>query len=149
MTKGLVAAQKSMSAERFGDQLLRSSLGLVYLWFGALKLLGMSPVLELIRAATPSLSSLPIYLGLAVFEVGVGVALLFGVWTRRIAAVVVLHLIGTFSILVTSPQLGPTLLGLYGGWGISGGPMFPVYSDLNGDRGPDKVRLVVNFTRWF
>lgn len=45
--------------------------------------------------------------------------------------------------------VGPTLLGLYGGWGISGGPMFAVYSDASGERRPDKVRMVVNFTKWF
>jgi hypothetical protein len=45
--------------------------------------------------------------------------------------------------------VGPTVLGLYGDWGISGGPMFPVYSRLNGGQAADKVRLVVNFTRWF
>jgi hypothetical protein len=45
--------------------------------------------------------------------------------------------------------IAPTLLGLYGKWGISGGPAFRVYSDLNGNQPKDKVRLVVNFTRWF
>lgn len=45
--------------------------------------------------------------------------------------------------------IAPTLLGLYGSWGISGGPAFPVYAKLNGSQPKDKVRLVVNFTRWF
>ena len=45
--------------------------------------------------------------------------------------------------------VGPTLLGLYGGWGISGGPMFPVYLDLNGSQDRDRVRLVVNVSTWF
>lgn len=43
--------------------------------------------------------------------------------------------------------VGPTLLGLYGDWGVSGGPVFRVY-DSQQRRG-DSVRLVVNFTRWF
>ncbi len=45
--------------------------------------------------------------------------------------------------------VGPTLLGLYGPWGISGGPMFPVFSKLNGSQPKDRVRIVVNLTRWF
>lgn len=45
--------------------------------------------------------------------------------------------------------VGPTLLGLYGPWGISGGPLFPVYSKLNGSQPRDRVRIVVNFTYWF
>lgn len=45
--------------------------------------------------------------------------------------------------------VGPTLLGLYGAWGISGGPMFPVYHDLNGIGDRDRVRFVVNVSTWF
>ncbi|MGH7519029.1 MAG: hypothetical protein ACREOC_16455 [Gemmatimonadales bacterium] len=45
--------------------------------------------------------------------------------------------------------VGPTLLGLYGSWGISGGPVFPVYRRLNGSQPGDKVRVIVNTTFWF
>lgn len=45
--------------------------------------------------------------------------------------------------------VGPTLLGLYGSWGISGGPLFRVYENLNGAQPKDRVRLVANFTYWF
>lgn len=45
--------------------------------------------------------------------------------------------------------VGPTLLGLYGPWGISGGPVFPVWSDLEGSQVEEKYRFVVNFTYWF
>ena len=45
--------------------------------------------------------------------------------------------------------IAPTLLGLYGSWGISGGPAFPIYSKPNGNQPKDRVRLVVNFTYWF
>lgn len=44
---------------------------------------------------------------------------------------------------------GPTLLGLYGAWGISGGPLFPLASDLPPGRRSDRVRFVVNYTLWF
>ncbi|MGH7710815.1 MAG: hypothetical protein ACREOG_06000 [Gemmatimonadaceae bacterium] len=45
--------------------------------------------------------------------------------------------------------VGPTLLGLYGGWGVSGGPIFPVYRRVNGTQPREKVRMSVNFVRWF
>jgi hypothetical protein len=45
--------------------------------------------------------------------------------------------------------VGPTLLGLYGSWGLSGGPLFRVYDGRRGVRELDSVRVVVNFTRWF
>jgi hypothetical protein len=45
--------------------------------------------------------------------------------------------------------IGPTVLGLYGPYGISAGPLFPIYSKLNGSQPEDRVRFVVNFTYWF
>jgi hypothetical protein len=45
--------------------------------------------------------------------------------------------------------VGPTLLGLYGGWGVSGGPLFPVYQQFNGEQPRDKVRLAVDLIFWF
>ena len=45
--------------------------------------------------------------------------------------------------------LGPTLLGLYGSWGISGGPVFPAYRRVNGSQAQDTMRFVVNTTFWF
>jgi hypothetical protein len=45
--------------------------------------------------------------------------------------------------------VGPTVLGLFGAWGISGGPLFPVYQGLNGTQPSEKVRLGIDFTYWF
>ena len=45
--------------------------------------------------------------------------------------------------------VGPTVLGLFGAWGISGGPLFRVYENVNGDQRPERVRIAVNFTRWW
>jgi len=45
--------------------------------------------------------------------------------------------------------LGPTLLGLYGTWGISGGPVFPVYRRRNGTQPAEQMRLAVDFIYWF
>ena len=45
--------------------------------------------------------------------------------------------------------VGPTLLGLYGGWGVSGGPLFPVHRRVNGDQPREKVRLALDVIFWF
>jgi hypothetical protein len=45
--------------------------------------------------------------------------------------------------------VGPTALGLFGAWGISAGPMFRVYGDVNGAQPEDAIRVVVNSTYWF
>ena len=44
---------------------------------------------------------------------------------------------------------GPTLLGLYGSWGLSGGPLFRVAGKPRGAQPKDRIRMVVNFTYWF
>jgi hypothetical protein len=45
--------------------------------------------------------------------------------------------------------VGPTLLGLYSGWGISGGPLFPVYRRVNGTQPREKARLGLDLIFWF
>ncbi len=45
--------------------------------------------------------------------------------------------------------LGLTVLGLYGSWGVSGGPAVPVYQRTNGDPLRERLRFAVNFTLWF
>jgi hypothetical protein len=45
--------------------------------------------------------------------------------------------------------IAPTLLGLYGAWGLAAGPALPVYEDLNGTQPAERVRWVVNVIVWF
>lgn len=45
--------------------------------------------------------------------------------------------------------LGPTFLGLFGDWGVSGGVMFPVHQDLNGPQPRENMRARVVATYWF
>lgn len=101
-----VARERSVLEAIFRpERVLRISLGVVYLWFGALKVVGMSPVVELMRAAHPLLATLPVYVALAAFEVVLGLVLLVGVWTRVAAAAAALHLFGTFAVVLSSPRL--------------------------------------------
>ena len=42
-----------------------------------------------------------------------------------------------------------TLLGLYGSWGIAGGPAFPLAEDVAGAAPEERMRLAVNITFWW
>jgi len=45
--------------------------------------------------------------------------------------------------------LGPTVLGLYRDWGVSGGVLFPAYRNLNGTQPRESARVVVTLTYFF
>ncbi len=44
---------------------------------------------------------------------------------------------------------GPTVLGLFGSWGVAGGPVVPLYRRMNGPQPEERLRLVVNTVFWF
>lgn len=44
---------------------------------------------------------------------------------------------------------GPSVLGLYGAWGIELGALFPVSQSLNGNQPKDRYRAKAVFTYWF
>jgi uncharacterized membrane protein YkgB len=109
---GVNAEQKSersaatlVHAAATPERVLRLSLGIVYLWFGALKVAGVSPVIDLIRHSYPVLATPALFLGLGLFEVALAVALISGLWKPWTAAVTVCHMIGTFGVFVFSPQV--------------------------------------------
>src|SRR3954466_10427212 len=109
-----------------GILLLRVSLGIVFLWFGALKFLpAFSPAEELAGATIAKLT-----LGLvepkvavavlAVWETAIGAALVFGVHLRPALALLFLQMAGTLTPLALFPSLtftrfpfAPTLEGQY------------------------------------
>ena len=105
---------------------LRISIGIIYLWFGMLKFFpGVSPAEDLaketIRLLTFGLISPPLSLVLlAVWETMIGLLLLSGFFKRATIALVVSHMICTFTPLFILPQLsfsnlpyGLTLVGQY------------------------------------
>lgn len=87
------------------SRLLRWSIGSIYLWFGALKLLNASPAVPLIGDAFPLFIDGPLYLALALFEALVGILLLGGLWTRWVIQAAVVHLLGTLATLVLTPSI--------------------------------------------
>lgn len=84
---------------------LRWSLGCIYLWFGVLKLLDISPAVSLVGQAYPPFIAVPLYCGLAFFEVAVGILFLAGLWTRWTLLAAAVHLLGTFGTLILAPSV--------------------------------------------
>ncbi len=111
---------------RRGITLTRISLGIVFLWFGALKLVpGWSPAADLAirtigRLSFSALSPGTTLLLLGVWEVLIGLGLLTGVYLRVTLLLLWLQMLGTLTPLVLFPEetfrivpLAPTLEGQY------------------------------------
>ncbi len=96
---------------------------IIYFWFGALKLLGLSPAAPLIIALfekTISLVSFPVfYLSFAIFEIVIGILFLIRGWEKLAIYLVAVHLFLTFLPLIFLPEITwqgfliPTLRGQY------------------------------------
>lgn len=90
---------------RVSVPLLRGSLALVYVWFGALKLAGVTPVADLVAASVPWLDRSWFVPALGLVEILLGAALLVGRFLTIISLILVGHLAGTFLVLVMQPEL--------------------------------------------
>lgn len=96
------------TARRGSITWLRLSIGLVYIWFGALKLFpGYSPAEPLIRAAYEQFTFLPMREFIAfigVWEILIGALFLIGRWPRLTIALMLLQMGGAVSPLVLAPH---------------------------------------------
>ena len=110
----------SWTLRLWGMPALQVSLGVVFIWFGALKLVDMSPAAELVRNTVywwdPNIF-LPI---LGIWEMVIGVCLLVRPLVRVAIPLLLLQMPGTMLPLVllpeicfTSPPFGLTLEGQY------------------------------------
>jgi uncharacterized membrane protein YphA (DoxX/SURF4 family) len=111
---------------RYGLTLLRISLGVVFLWFGALKFFpGLSPAHDLAARTIEQLSgglmgpsvSVPF---LATWECLIGLGLLFGIFLRAVLLLLLVQMLGTLAPLILFPSevftrvpYAPTLEGQY------------------------------------
>jgi putative oxidoreductase len=84
---------------------LRVLLGLLFVWFGALKVLGRSPVGQLVSGTLPWADPRLTVHVLGTVEVVLGAGLITGVAVRVVLPVLVAHLSGTFLTFVMLPQL--------------------------------------------
>ena len=90
---------------RWSIPALRAALGVVFVWFGGLKVLGVSPAADLVAATVyivPADLFVPV---LGVWEVLIGLCLLYRPLTRVGLLLLALQLPGTFLPLVLLPEV--------------------------------------------
>ncbi|MBB4967002.1 DoxX family membrane protein [Saccharothrix violaceirubra] len=92
-------------ADRVAMPALRVSLGLVFVWFGLLKVVGETPIAALLEASVPWVDPDLLVPGLGWFEVVLGVALVVGRYLRAVLAAMGAHLLGTFIVFVQAPGM--------------------------------------------
>jgi uncharacterized membrane protein YkgB len=92
-------------ADRAAFPLLRASLGVVFIWFGALKFSASTPVGDLVASTLPFLPRDFIVPALGAFEVLLGIGLLVGRYLGVVALLMMAHLTGTFLVLVVEPDV--------------------------------------------
>ncbi|HKX73812.1 MAG TPA: DoxX family membrane protein [Acidimicrobiia bacterium] len=85
--------------------LLRLSLGVVFVWFGVLKVAGMSPVETLIASVVYWVDPSWFIPVLGIFEVVVGLGLLAAKLMRVTLFLFALQMLGTFLVLVIRPDI--------------------------------------------
>jgi uncharacterized membrane protein YphA (DoxX/SURF4 family) len=110
---------------RWGVAALRVSLGIVFIWFGMLKPLGLSPAEPLVLATVrwlPILDPERWVVVIGWWEVAIGVGFLIPGATRFAIALLALQMVGTLMPLVVLPDVafqmgrvpyGPTMEGQY------------------------------------
>lgn len=90
---------------RVGLPLLRISLGMVFLWFGALKIAGATPVADLVAGTVYWFDPAWFVPLLGGFEVFVGACLILGKLMRLVLLLFALQMIGTFLVFVVQPEV--------------------------------------------
>jgi uncharacterized membrane protein YkgB len=90
---------------RSGIPILRVALGVVFFWFGALKLVpGLSPAEDLVMATVPFLPGRTFMVVLAVWEMAIGLGFLTGRVLRITILLLFLQMPGTLSPIVLLPD---------------------------------------------
>ena len=91
------------TTRRISVPALRLSLGIVFIWFGGLKLFGVSPVESLVASTLGWLPPTVAVMGMGALEVLVGLGLLTG-WAIRLTLLMFfLQMAGTFVVFVILP----------------------------------------------
>ncbi|GIW74645.1 MAG: hypothetical protein KatS3mg103_1167 [Phycisphaerales bacterium] len=93
---------------RTGHGALRFALAVIFIWFGLLKPLGLSPAAELVRQTVSWMPVLTPDGWLAVigwWEVAIGVLFLFRPTLRLAIGLLALQMVGTFMPLVLLPEV--------------------------------------------
>lgn len=106
--------------DRYCQVLMRLSLALIFIWFGLLKPLGMSPEEELIKNTVYFFPPSIVLFVLGCWEVTIGIGLLYRPLLRLALFLLLIELPGTFLPLIILPEVcfdsvpfGLTLEGQY------------------------------------
>lgn len=106
--------------DKYCHIMMRFSLAFIFIWFGALKPLGMSPEIELIKRTVYWLRPELFVIVLGWWEIAIGMSLLFRPLIRVALLLLLIQLPGTFLPLVLLPEIcftsfpfGLTLEGQY------------------------------------
>ena len=90
---------------RYGLIIMRIGLGIVFFWFGALKLIpDLSPAEELVRNTTYFVDPDLFLPTLAIWEMVIGLGLIFGIYMRVTLLLLFLQMAGTALPLVVLPE---------------------------------------------
>lgn len=84
---------------------LRVSLGLIFFWFGALKVIGYNPVYEIVYSTFPLFATGIGNVVLGLIEAAIGIGLLWNAFRPLVHGALLLHLVGTFSTFFMAPSL--------------------------------------------
>ena len=104
-SKYLVLEERFCKAlRRYVPILMRISLGIIFLWFGGMKVFGISPVEELVYRATHWLGVHNFVIILGVWELLIGICFLFKKLNRLAILLFFLQIPGTFIPLFTNPE---------------------------------------------
>ena len=95
-----IEEQVTDELRRISLPLLRCAFGIIFCWFGALKVLGLSPVEDFVAGTLPWFDRTWLIPVIGLFEVAIGVAMIAGRFLFLVCAVLVGHLTGTFLALV-------------------------------------------------
>lgn len=95
-----VEDQVTVELRRISLPLLRCAFGVVFLWFGALKVVGASPVGDFVAGTLPWFDRAWLLPALGLFEMAIGVGMIAGRALFLVCVVLVGHLTGTFLSLL-------------------------------------------------
>jgi uncharacterized membrane protein YkgB len=90
---------------RWGIPTLRISLAVVFIWFGALKVFGVSPVVDLVASTVYWVDPDWFVPALGVVEVLIGVGLAARLGLRLVLLVLALQMLGTFLVFALLPDV--------------------------------------------
>lgn len=91
---------------KFAFTFLRISLGIIFVWFGILKVFNSSPVTPLINAVSPISFPLEIPL-IGIFEVLLGASFLSNKFTKISSIVMCIYLLGVSVLVFTGKGFAP------------------------------------------